>query len=61
MLFYLDTNECLQTSTCHPNATCTNTEGSYMCTCNTGYDGDRFACNGKNTLTQIQGILEKNI
>ena len=47
--FYLDTNECLQNSTCHPNAKCNNTEGSYVCMCNTGYDGDGFTCNGKKT------------
>ena len=47
MVFFLDTNECLLNSTCHSNATCNNTEGSYVCICNTGYDGDGLTCNGK--------------
>ena len=51
---YVDTNECLQNSTCHPNATCNNTEGSYMCICDTGYNGDGFTCNGKI----IQGVVK---
>ena len=53
MLFYLDTNECLQNSTCHLNATCNNTEGSYMCTCDIGYESDGFACNGEETTIEI--------
>ena len=28
---------------CHVNATCTNTPGSYLCDCNTGYSGDGVA------------------
>ena len=52
MVFFLDTNECLLNSTCHPNATCNNTEGSYVCMCDTGYDGDGLTCNGKKTITQ---------
>ena len=43
----IDTNECLQNLPCHPNARCNNTEGSYMCICHTGYDGDGLTCNGK--------------
>ena len=53
ILFHLDSNECLQNSPCHPNATCHNTEGSYVCICDAGYDGDGFTCNGKKIVTQI--------
>jgi hypothetical protein len=49
-LYYLDTNECLQDSPCHANATCNNTEGSYLCTCDPGYSGDGFTCNGKTLV-----------
>uniref|UniRef100_A0A1I7W651 EGF-like domain-containing protein n=1 Tax=Heterorhabditis bacteriophora TaxID=37862 RepID=A0A1I7W651_HETBA len=34
-------DECLKgTAICHPNALCTDTEGSYKCSCKTGYSGD---------------------
>ena len=32
---------------CDPNATCTNTIGSYDCMCNTGFTGDGFTCTGR--------------
>ena len=40
-----DINECISGSAeCHDNATCTNTDGSYECTCDTGFTGDGFNC-----------------
>ncbi|XP_043238778.1 multiple epidermal growth factor-like domains protein 8 [Amphibalanus amphitrite] len=42
-----DVDECrLETHDCHENATCTNTHGSFTCTCNVGFAGDgRETCN----------------
>ena len=31
---------------CNTDATCTNNDGSFMCTCNTGYTGDGVTCTG---------------
>jgi len=49
-MFYddVDVDECtLGTDTCHSSlATCTNTVGSYTCTCNAGYTGDGSTCTG---------------
>ena len=43
----LDVNECQTESPCDSNATCNNTDGSYVCACNIGYSGDGFICTGK--------------
>ena len=43
----VDVDECLLgISTCAraPNGTCTNTIGSYLCSCNPGYSGDGRTC-----------------
>ena len=46
--FLLDIDECETGSqTCHADAHCGNTLGSYTCTCNNGYNGDGFTCHGK--------------
>ena len=31
---------------CHVDANCTNTNGSFFCTCHTGYSGDGVICQG---------------
>ena len=42
-----DINECtLGIHNCDINAICTNTPGSYICTCYAGYSGDGFNCIG---------------
>ena len=46
--FISDLDECqLETDGCHDNATCADTDGSYTCTCDIGYTGDGFTCEGK--------------
>ena len=34
---------------CHVDATCTNTKGSFRCTCLHGYSGDGVSCVGKSS------------
>jgi hypothetical protein len=47
--YHLDVDECLNNlDNCAVGiATCTNTQGSYTCACNTGYAGDGRQCVGK--------------
>ena len=43
-----DINECENgEDNCHRNAECTDTIGSYNCSCNSGYSGNGFKCIGK--------------
>ena len=47
MFFILDIEECATgTDNCNLNANCTNTKGSFYCTCHTGYSGDGVTCVG---------------
>ena len=42
-----DVDECSAgTDNCAAEATCIDTDGSYTCTCNTGYTGNGVTCNG---------------
>ena len=43
-----DIDECISDSAdCHDNATCTNTDGTYECTCDSGFSGDGFTCSSE--------------
>ena len=47
-VFLIDINECTEdTHSCDGNASCTNTIGSYNCTCNFGFEGDGLNCTGE--------------
>ena len=47
LLITLDIDECsADSSPCDENADCTNTDGSYSCTCKQGFDGDGQSCEG---------------
>ena len=42
-----DINECeMDPMPCDANADCTDTSGSFTCTCRLGYTGNGFACDG---------------
>ena len=48
---HVDINECeTGNDSCHENAQCTNTEGSFTCSCNPGYTGDGIECSGALTV-----------
>ena len=43
--FISDVDECqMSTHNCSDNATCINTEGSFNCSCKTGYRGNGYNC-----------------
>ena len=47
ILHSADINECeLEIDLCSPNANCTDTDGSFNCTCREGFEGDGFNCTG---------------
>ena len=47
MYFVLDIEECAtEKDNCHADANCTNTKGSFFCTCHTGFSGDGVMCIG---------------
>ena len=43
----LDVDECITGHNCNSNANCTNTIGSYNCSCNDGFEGNGFNCSGE--------------
>ena len=44
---FADIDECeMRTHTCHSNATCTDNDGSFNCTCREGFEGDGVNCTG---------------
>jgi hypothetical protein len=56
VIFSLDINECLA-DPCHVNGICTNTAGSYVCRCKTGFSGNGFQCDGKLVSLSLFKIL----
>ena len=51
---FLDTKECtMGTHNCHEKATCTNADGSFSCTCSSGYHGNGVICTGRLNVLVI--------
>ena len=55
LLLFVDIDECLG-NPCHPNASCSDNQGSYDCQCNSGYSGNGFTCTGKQVYIKNKGI-----
>ena len=47
-----DIDECSNDTlnNCHDNATCTDTVGSFECSCEEGFTGDGVNCTGKSLI-----------
>ena len=55
IFIYVD--ECQKnTHDCHLNATCRNTNGSFVCTCLSGFKGDGRECTGKGLYIVIASL-----
>ena len=44
---HADIDECELFGPCDANATCVDTSGSFVCTCDGGFTGDGFTCSSK--------------
>ena len=54
VVFLVNIDECkLNTDESDINASCNNTEGSYQCTCNSGYQGTGLICAGKRIIQVV--------
>ena len=57
---FTDINECLEAEnesvTCHSNAHCNNTPGSFICDCMMGYEGDGIDCRGEINYQSVHNV-----
>lgn len=52
-VYIIDVDECEDPDVCSMNANCTNTIGSYFCTCEEGYTGNGTECEGMYMLYYV--------
>ena len=58
IVIYTDLDECRSgVDRCSENAICSNTEGSYECTCRNGFIGDGITCLSELIRTHINTLL----
>ncbi|CAH3193542.1 unnamed protein product [Porites evermanni] len=61
MFGVLDIDECGASSpVCDINANCSNTRGSYICTCRTGYTGDGKTCQDIDECSASSPVCDSN-
>ena len=54
---FSDIDECnAANNSCHENAWCNNTQGSFNCSCKPGYDGDGHNCTGKIICMRLVNV-----
>ena len=58
MFDFSDIDECVS-KPCDTNGTCTNSVGSYNCTCKKGFTGDGTTCAG-NLITNTEWYFKYN-
>ena len=46
-LLSTDVNECQVLNICSVSGVCVNTDGSYLCSCKQGYEGNGTHCRGR--------------
>ena len=60
-MFYTDVDECSDgTDNCHTEASCTNNDGGFDCTCNSGYSGNGVTCSGKFILIDVTHVFTRH-
>ena len=62
MFLFSDVNECADSSlVCHKDALCSNSPGSYNCTCKPGYTGNGKTCTGMLAYwyTRVEREMER--
>ena len=61
MSIFADIDECANnTDSCHVDfGICTNTAGSYSCSCQVGYAGNGFFCGGKFSPPEVNAVLKR--
>ena len=61
LFFITDVNECNNVTSCHVDATCNNTIGSYTCSCQDGYYGNGNNCTGMYLISDIMFVSKHHI